>query len=63
MVSHSADVARQNFLVPLDPFIVIDVTFFALAELATMNNSAAMTFFHRNHYVQAFMINNTRNCI
>ena len=48
---------------PLDPFIVINVAFFALAELAPMNNAAPLAFLDRNHDMQAFMINDTCNCI
>jgi len=63
MMSHGADVARQNFLVPLDPFIVIDVALFALAELAPMNNAAPLAFLDRDHDMQTFVINDTCNCI
>ena len=63
MVPHGTNVARQDFLVPLDPFIVIDVAFFTLAELAPMHNAAPAPFFHRNHDMQALVINDPRNCI
>ena len=63
MMAHGADVSRQHFFVPLDPFIVIDVAFFTLTELAPMNNAAPLAFLDRDHDMQAFMINNTCNCI
>lgn len=61
MVSHGADVARQHFLVPLDPFIIIDVTFFTLAEFSAMHNASPFALFNRNHDVQAFVIDDARN--
>ena len=63
MVPHGANVSRQHFLVPLDPFIIIDVAFFTLAKFSTVNNPASVAFLDRNHDMQAFMINNTRDCI
>ena len=63
MVSHGDDVARQHFLVPLDPFIVIDVAFFALTEFSSMNYATPLAFFNGNHDMQAFVINHASNCI
>ena len=60
MVPHGADVAGQDFLVPLDPFIVIDVTFFTLAKLPPMHNAAPAPLFDGDHDMQALMIDNPR---
>ena len=54
---------RLTFLVPLDPFIVIDVALFALAEFAAMNDPAPLTFLDGNHNMQTLMINDSRDCI
>ena len=63
MVSHGADVPRQHFFVPLDPFIIIDVTLFTLTEFSAMHNTAPFALFDRNHDVQTFVIDNACNCI
>jgi hypothetical protein len=63
VVPHGADVSRKNFFMPLDPFIVVDVAFFSLTELTTMNDTSPVADFDWNHDMQALMINYTGNCV
>lgn len=55
--AHGADIPGEHFLVPLDPFVVIYIVAFALAEFTTMDNPTVTALFDRNHYMQAFMVN------
>ena len=59
MAAHLADILRKHVIVPLNPFIVIDVLAFATSKVTAMHNAAAVLDFNRNGYVQAFMVHDT----
>ena len=61
MPAHGADVLRENLLVPLYPLVKKDVPAFTLAENAPVYDAAAVAFFHGNHDVQAFMVDDPRH--
>ena len=46
-------------IVPVDPFVVIDVLAFATSKVAAMHNAAAVLDFDRDCDMQAFMIHHT----
>ena len=56
--AHGADVFRKYFLVPLDPFIVIDVVPFALPESPAMDDSAPPSHLDRDNNMQALVVHN-----
>ena len=61
--AHGADVFRKYFLVPLDPFVVIDVVPFTLSERPAMNDPTPSSHFDRNDDVQALVINDSCHCV
>ena len=56
MAAHLADILRKHVIVPLNPFIVIDVLAFATPEITAMDHSPAILDFYGNVDVQAFVI-------
>ena len=61
--AHGADIFRKYFLMPLDPFIVINVVPFALPESPAMDDSAPPSHLDRNDDMQALMINDSCHCV
>jgi hypothetical protein len=61
--AYGSDILGEHILVPLNPFIVIDIAFFPLAKLTSVHNAASITFFHRNYHMETFMVNHSSNCI
>ena len=59
MAAHLADILRKHVIVPVDPFVVIDVLAFAASKVTAMHNAAAILDFNRNGNVQAFMVHDT----
>ena len=59
MAAHLADILRKHVIVPLNPFIVIDVLAFTAPKVTTVNNAAAVLDFYRDCDMQALMVNDT----
>ena len=63
MAAHFADILRQNLIMPLNPFVIIDILPFTHPKIATMHNAASILHFYRNGNMQAFVVNDTRHGI
>ena len=59
MAAHLADILRKHVIVPVNPFIVIDVLAFAASKVTAMHNAAAILDLNRNSDMQAFMVHDS----
>ena len=63
MAAHFADILRQNLIMPLNPFVIIDILPFTHPKITAMHNAATVSHFYRNGNMQAFVVNDTRHGI
>ena len=59
MAAHLADILRKHVIVPVNPFVVIDVLAFTAPKVTTVNNAAAVLDFYRDCDMQAFMVHDS----